>query len=237
MQPHHQDWNYTYCFPFAFAALNFAQRSFVAFEILALAAADITRFVLPVVLPVVLPLLLPAVLPLLLPVALALLPVPPKSLIAARTLSNCCCAALTSFSHFASSCFNAAKISMRPPGDILSQESVNMNFPSVLQRLVEEANLLAERLNAFVGLQISIRESADVTILDLRGRSTIDGGESELLSSRLKELVASGVRKVLLNLVDLIQVDSSGVVVIVETYLSLKRQRGELKLLCACGQC
>jgi anti-sigma B factor antagonist len=87
-----------------------------------------------------------------------------------------------------------------------------------------------------VGLQISIRESAGVTILDLRGRSTIDGGESELLGSRLKELVASGVRKVLLNLVDLTQVDSSGIGVIVGTYVSLKRQRGELKLLCPCGR-
>ncbi len=87
-----------------------------------------------------------------------------------------------------------------------------------------------------MGLQISIREFADVTILDLRGRSTIDGGESELLSSRLKELVASGVRKLLLNLADLTQVDSSGVGVIVETYVSLKRQRGELKLLCPCGR-
>jgi anti-anti-sigma factor len=86
-----------------------------------------------------------------------------------------------------------------------------------------------------VGLQISIRESAGVTILDLRGRLTIDGGESELLGSRLKELVASGVRKVLLNLVDLTQVDSSGIGVIVGTYVSLKRQRGELKLLCPGG--
>jgi len=87
-----------------------------------------------------------------------------------------------------------------------------------------------------VGVQISIRESADVTVLDLRGRSTIDGGESELLSSLLKELVASGVRKLLLNLVNLTQVDSSGVGIIVETYISLKRQRGELKLLCPCGR-
>ena len=87
-----------------------------------------------------------------------------------------------------------------------------------------------------MGLQISIRESADVTVLDLQGRSTIDGGESELLNSRLKELVAKGVRKLLLNLVNLTQVDSSGVGIIVETYVSLKRQRGELKLLCPCGR-
>ena len=87
-----------------------------------------------------------------------------------------------------------------------------------------------------MSLQISIRESGDVTILDLQGRSTIDGGESELLNSRLKELVANGVRKLLLNLVNLTQVDSSGVGIIVGTYVSLKRQGGDLKLLCPCGR-
>ena len=86
-----------------------------------------------------------------------------------------------------------------------------------------------------IGLQISIRKSGDVTVLELRGRSTIDG-ESELLSSRLKELVANGVRKLLLNLVNLTQIDTSGVGIIIETYVSLKRQCGELKLLCPCGR-
>ncbi|HET8921395.1 MAG TPA: STAS domain-containing protein [Candidatus Acidoferrum sp.] len=80
-------------------------------------------------------------------------------------------------------------------------------------------------------LQISIRESGDVTILDLRGRSTIDGGESELLSSRLKELVANGVRKLLLNLAGLTQIDTSGVGVIIGAYISLRDRGGELKLL------
>ena len=78
-----------------------------------------------------------------------------------------------------------------------------------------------------MGLQISIRKCDDVTILDLRGRSTIDGGESELLSSHLQELVTNGVRKVLLNLANLTQVDSSAVGVIIETYVSLKRQVGD----------
>jgi anti-sigma B factor antagonist len=87
-----------------------------------------------------------------------------------------------------------------------------------------------------VGLQILIRESGDVTILDLQGRSTIDGGESELLGSRLKQLVTSGVRKLLLNLVNLTQVDSSGVGAIVAAYVFLKRQGGDLKLLCPCGR-
>jgi anti-anti-sigma factor len=86
-----------------------------------------------------------------------------------------------------------------------------------------------------VGLQISIRESGDVTILDLRGRSTIDG-ESELLDNRLRKLIANGVRRVLLNLTDLTQVDSSGVGVIIDTYVSLKDQGGDLKLLCPRGR-
>jgi anti-sigma B factor antagonist len=87
-----------------------------------------------------------------------------------------------------------------------------------------------------VGLQISPLKYDDVTILDLRGRSTINGGESELLSSRLQELLANGVRKVLLNLANLTQVDSSGISIIIETYVSLKRQAGDLKLLCPRGR-
>lgn len=86
-----------------------------------------------------------------------------------------------------------------------------------------------------MGLQISIRESSDVTILDLRGRATI-GADSELLSSYLRELVAKGVRKLLLNLADLTQVDSSGCSTIVGTYTSFRRQSGDLKLLRPCGR-
>src|SRR5215471_3019811 len=87
-----------------------------------------------------------------------------------------------------------------------------------------------------MGLDVSIRESGDVTILDLRGKSTISGGESELLSGRLQELVAKGPSKLLLNIANLSQVDSSGVSVIVQTYTSLKRQSGDLKLLCPAGR-
>jgi anti-sigma B factor antagonist len=81
-----------------------------------------------------------------------------------------------------------------------------------------------------VGLQISIREFGEVTILDLRGRATI-GADTELLSGHLQALVAKGVRKLLLNLAELTQVDSSGVSAIVGTYTSLRKQSGDLKLL------
>ena len=87
-----------------------------------------------------------------------------------------------------------------------------------------------------MGLQIAIREFRDITILDLQGRSTINGGESELLDSQLQTLIASGVRKLLLNLTNLTQVDSTGVSIIVKTFVSLRDEGGALKLLCPCGR-
>jgi anti-sigma B factor antagonist len=82
-----------------------------------------------------------------------------------------------------------------------------------------------------MGLDISIREFGDVTILDLRGKATVSGGESELLGGHLPALVAKGASKLLWNTAALPQVDSSGVSVIVQRYVSLKRHGGDLKLL------
>jgi len=84
-----------------------------------------------------------------------------------------------------------------------------------------------------VELQISTRKSGDVAILDLRGRATI-GVDCGRLSGHLKELVAKGERKLLLNLRDLTQMDSTGLEVIITTYLSLRRQGGALKFLHPC---
>jgi anti-anti-sigma factor len=72
--------------------------------------------------------------------------------------------------------------------------------------------------------------------LDLLGKSTIDAGESESLSKHLRDLTVSGKRKLLLNLLNLSQIDSSGVSVIIEMYISLKRGGGELKLLAPRGR-
>ena len=82
-----------------------------------------------------------------------------------------------------------------------------------------------------VGLQIVVRQCNDVTILDLIGKSTIDVGESELLSGRLRALTDNGKHKLLVNLANLTQMDSSGISAIIEAFLCLQRQNGELKLL------
>ena len=86
-----------------------------------------------------------------------------------------------------------------------------------------------------MGLQISIRESADVTILDLQGKVTI-GVDGDLLGVHLKKLLAKGARKLLLNLEDVTQLDSSGISAVVGAYVSLSREGGSLKLLCPGGR-
>ena len=98
-----------------------------------------------------------------------------------------------------------------------------MSFPNAFQRLTKNK------------LQISIREVAGVTVLDIQGRATIGVGRF-LLSVHLRKLVAKGVRKLLLNLADVTQLDSSGISPAVGTYVSLGRQGGSLKLVCPRGR-
>jgi anti-sigma B factor antagonist len=85
-----------------------------------------------------------------------------------------------------------------------------------------------ERISAV--LQIATRISGDVTIVNLQGKAII-GPNTDLLSRHLRKLAANGVRKLLLNLADLEQVDSSGIAAILGTYASLLREGGSLKLL------
>ena len=79
-------------------------------------------------------------------------------------------------------------------------------------------------------LEISFRESGGVTIVDLKGRATI-GDDNDLLNSNLRKLLAKGARKLLLNMTELTQVDSSSIGTIAGTFVSLSRQGGSLKLL------
>lgn len=85
-----------------------------------------------------------------------------------------------------------------------------------------------------MGLQVSVRESRDVAILDLQGKLTT-GEDGELLSKQLRDLIGNRKSRLLLNLVNLSQIDSSGVSIIARTHGSLKRQGGILGLLCPGG--
>jgi anti-anti-sigma factor len=86
-----------------------------------------------------------------------------------------------------------------------------------------------------VSLELIKRVSGDVTIVDLTGRCTL-GDPTELLDRELKKLLDGGCRKLLLNLTQLSQIDSTGVSTIVATYVSLRRLKGEVKLLHPTGR-
>ena len=79
-------------------------------------------------------------------------------------------------------------------------------------------------------LEISIRESDGITIVDLEGRASI-GPNTDRLNHELRRLAADGVRKILVNLAGLTMMDSSGIATIAGTYVSLTREGGSLKLL------
>jgi anti-sigma B factor antagonist len=81
-----------------------------------------------------------------------------------------------------------------------------------------------------MGLQIAIRHSGDVVILDLQGRVTI-GPANDSLSTNLRSLIEDGSSKVLLNLAGATQLDSSSISTIVRAFVSLRNRNGALKLL------
>jgi anti-sigma B factor antagonist len=85
-----------------------------------------------------------------------------------------------------------------------------------------------------MGLQITSRKSGDITILDLCGRITI-GSSNDTLSGELRKLAEAGPCKVLVNLSDVTQVDSSGISTIVRSFVTLERRGDQLKMLKPAG--
>jgi anti-anti-sigma factor len=86
-----------------------------------------------------------------------------------------------------------------------------------------------------VALEIQLRQFGDIVIVYLTGRATIGLG-NDLLNAKLRQVVESGAKKILVNLSGLAQIDSSGISSIVRTFVTLERTGGTLKLLNAEGR-
>ncbi|MBI4457199.1 MAG: STAS domain-containing protein [Acidobacteria bacterium] len=79
-------------------------------------------------------------------------------------------------------------------------------------------------------MSIGTRTADSVTILDLSGKITL--GESSVeLRNRIRELVKSGHKNILLNLGSVSHMDSSGIGELVSAYTSVTNNGGQLKLL------
>jgi anti-sigma B factor antagonist len=76
----------------------------------------------------------------------------------------------------------------------------------------------------------TVRQSGNVTIIDLSGRITLGEG-CGLLRSTVKDLVGAGHNKILLNLKEVSYIDSAGLGEMVGLYASVTNMGGEVKLL------
>jgi anti-sigma B factor antagonist len=79
-------------------------------------------------------------------------------------------------------------------------------------------------------LNINERQAGDITILDLTGEIRIGGGTSELRGA-IRDRLAQGNNKILLNLAGVRYIDSSGIGELVANYTTASRNGGQLKLL------
>lgn len=81
-----------------------------------------------------------------------------------------------------------------------------------------------------MALSIDSREVAHVTILDVRGRIVL-GEEIHSLRDAVRNLIADGKKKIILNLAAVDYIDSSGVGELVGAFTTVRNAGGELKLL------
>jgi len=81
-----------------------------------------------------------------------------------------------------------------------------------------------------MSMKVAIRQVDGVTILDLSGRITLGEGSITLRDS-VRDVLAKGSKKILLNLAQITYIDSSGIGELVSAFTSVKNAGGELKLL------
>ncbi len=79
-------------------------------------------------------------------------------------------------------------------------------------------------------MQIDERAVGEVTILDLKGKITLNEGD-EVLKDKINSLIMQGKKRILLNLAEVPYIDSAGLGEIVRTYTTVSRQGGQLKLV------
>jgi anti-sigma B factor antagonist len=81
-----------------------------------------------------------------------------------------------------------------------------------------------------VSVKLTSRQVGDVTVMDAAGRITLGEGASAF-RDRVRELVAKGDKKILLNLSEVSYIDSSGIGEMVSGFTTVTNNGGQLKLI------
>ncbi len=84
-------------------------------------------------------------------------------------------------------------------------------------------------------MEINVRKSGTIPILDVHGRLTI-GDPSEQLHQALESVAKDGANKVVVDLNGVPQIDSSGISALVRISIKLTREGGALRLICGPGR-
>lgn len=79
-------------------------------------------------------------------------------------------------------------------------------------------------------MKSTTRQVDGVSIVDLSGRITLGEG-STMLRDIVRDMIAKGQKKILLNLGDVTYIDSSGIGELVSAFTTVRNGGGELKLL------
>jgi len=79
-------------------------------------------------------------------------------------------------------------------------------------------------------MNIEVRTIGDVRVLDWKGKITL-GEETMAVRNKVRDIVNSGGKKLVLNLAGVPYIDSSGVGELVSTYTTVTNAGGQLKLL------
>ncbi len=79
-------------------------------------------------------------------------------------------------------------------------------------------------------MKTSNRQVDGITIVDCSGRITLGEG-SVILRDTVRELLAKGQKKLVMNLGEVTYIDSSGIGELVSAFTTVRNQGGELKLL------
>ena len=78
-------------------------------------------------------------------------------------------------------------------------------------------------------MEINLRTSESVTILDLKGNLTF--GAEEVLGEMITEVLKDGQKQLLVNMAEVPFIDSSGIGALIKSFSRVKTEGGKLKLL------
>jgi anti-sigma B factor antagonist len=81
-----------------------------------------------------------------------------------------------------------------------------------------------------VSVKLTTRQVGEVTVIDAAGRITLGEGASTFRDT-VRDLAASGHKKLLLNLAEVSYIDSSGIGELVSGFTTIANQGGTLKML------